>query len=155
MVDYLFESEQFAFSEHAIHLLRSRYNYETHPNSEITQFILRRGKLINRWGIVLILGLVFIGGTFFYLGKTYWSVSNGQVSTIYVEQIVAPILPLLLGFYCVYSALRVGPTAKVIFKNGVVKNFPLDSAQKQGRIDDLVSYLKQSNELKHKTDIRI
>ncbi len=154
-MDYIFESEQFALSEHSLHLLRSRYNYRTYPNEQIREIIIEEGRLVNRWIIVLAFGITLLGLAIYYGVSLYLSIYHQTVRTVYIEQIVIPVLPLFIGGYCVYWSLRTGPVAKVVFDDGKGKKFPLDGAQKEDKIHLLTTHLKQSEMLKNKSTVRI
>lgn len=154
-MEYVFESEQFALSHNGLHLLRNGYNFQTYINQDISEIIIERGRLINRWLIILLFGVALIAGSLYYTIQLYLSVNNGVLSTIYIEQIVVPFLPLFLGAYCLYWSLRSGPCAKVVFDDGKIKSFPLDMVEKNRKLEILISHLKQSEQLRHKSTINI
>lgn len=57
---YNFETEQFGISDVGIHLLRSRYNYETYEFKDIDQITVVRGKQVYNWIVLFTLGILFL-----------------------------------------------------------------------------------------------
>jgi hypothetical protein len=154
-MDYKFESEYFAISDSSFHLLRSRFNFKTYKNNEVSQVILERGKLVNNWIVILTLGMSLISFSLFFSYRLYYLLNTEQIPTIYIEEIVVPVIPFLFGIYCIYAALRSGPTIRVSFIDDKKKRFPLDKIEKNGNLDVLKNVLKDVGSLKNKVIIRI
>ena len=89
---YLFETSEFGLSQEAFHLLRSRYNFKTYSVQEIDALTVENGKQINNW--VLVLVILLIAFTAFYIVKLFFFMTGESSHTIYIEQIVIPVLPL-------------------------------------------------------------
>jgi len=154
-MEYIFESENFGLSEDSFHLLRSRFNYKTYKNDEVRQLVVERGRLVNNWFVILTLGIVLIGFSLYYAYRLYYLLESGQISRIYIEEIVIPVIPFFMGIYSLYASLRIGPTLKVSFSDNKGKTFPLDKEQKHKNLDLLILTLKDSVGLKNKTTIKI
>lgn len=63
---YKFETNEFGLSEKAIHLLRNRYNYQTFEYKDIDEIEIGKGRLINNWIVIFVLGLVLTTGALYY-----------------------------------------------------------------------------------------
>ncbi len=153
-MNYLFETEHFGISEKSFHLLRSRFNYKTYQAEDLNEIIIGHGKLINNWLIILGFGIALISISLFYSYRLFELLNSGGITTIFVEEIVVPVIPILLGAYCLYSSLRSGTTLRLILSNDKRKNFPLNKLRDDQSIQDLVRILKSSPEFKNKTTVR-
>ncbi len=151
---YLFEGEHFGISEDSLHLLRSRYSYKTYKLEDVSHIELGTGKLVNNWIVILIIGIGLIGFSLYYAFAVLDFLQNGR-GRIYVEEIVVPVLPFLMGLYCLYAALRSGPVLQVEFSGNTRKNFPLDRVKKEGKLEELVQLLKNNPTLKSKSRVSI
>lgn len=154
-MNYDFQSEYFALSSEAIHLLRSGFNYETISNKDINEVSVERGRLVNNWLVILIIGCGLIGFSLFYTIKLYFMLNEGQINRIYIEEIVVPFLPLLMGIYCIYWSLKSGPTLKISLSNNKTKRFPLDKVLKENKIENLISTIRLNPILKNRVKINI
>ena len=123
---YIFEADHFSISDTAIHLLRSRFNYKSYSFDDIDKIIVKKGRLVNNWIIVLFFGVFLIGFSCFYSFRFYQMFVNGEIGRFYVEELVVPVIPFFLGLYSVYFSLRIGPVLKIVLKNKRVKCLPLD-----------------------------
>lgn len=151
---YKFESEYFALSDDAFHLMRSRFNFKSYPANEISQITIEKGHLINNWIAILLLGIALIGFTIYYSISLFLLLQNGEVNRIYIEEIVVPVIPLLLGIYCVVNSLRTGATLKIELNNSKSKRFPLNKLDDQS-MNDLITKLKESNNYANRTTVRL
>ncbi|MEM6524637.1 MAG: hypothetical protein AAGF85_17560 [Bacteroidota bacterium] len=146
---YKFESDKFAFSDNQLHLLRNKYNFRSFSNSEIHSISIRKGKQVNNWVVLLVLGMAMIGFSIYYALRLHYLLSEGIIRSIYVEEILIPLIPTMLGGYCVYSSVRNGIVATVILNSGKTYNFPLGSLSGNSATE-LEAYLSESGILKHK-----
>lgn len=152
---YLFETEQFGLSHDSIHLLRSRYNFKTYNNSEISQISIQKGRAINNWLFVLILGMGMLIFSIYYSYKFYLLLTSDQNLHLYVEQFVIPVLPLMLGTYSIFQALRTCPVFKIALGNGKTKTLTLEKALKEDQLENLKQILTESSLWKYKTTIKL
>lgn len=140
-MEYLFETPQLGISHVGFHLLRNRFNYQTIEYGNIIRAEIRIGKEINNWVLTLLLGLLLL------LFATYYSISlatmlyKNIIHVIYIEEIVIPVFPALIGGYCVYAALRKGPI--LTFKTEMRKyKYPLRHLENGKTIGELQDFLK-------------
>jgi uncharacterized membrane protein YqjE len=110
MNKYHFECREFGVSDQGIHLLRSGFNYETIEFNNLESLTIERGKELNNWPLVLSIGIAFLSFALYYLMRLYdvFFDPENRVTSIFVEEILVPIFPLLLGAYCIYSSLKNG-----------------------------------------------
>ena len=148
-MDYLFETNEFGLSNDSFHLLRSGYNFKTYSNKDIGSLSIENGKQINNWILVLIAFAIF------YSVKLFHIMNDDQSRTIYVEQIVIPVLPFLVGMYCIYASFKKGPVIRVQLRNGRTIGFPLSKVKKDNQMDSLLDVLKNSTEFGQKLTVRI
>ena len=154
-MDYLFETNEFGLSNDSFHLLRSRYNFKTYSNQDIASLSIENGKQINNWILVLIIGVSLISFTIFYSIKLFYFMTDEQTRTIYIEQIVIPVLPFLVGIYCLFVSLKKGPIIRVQLRNGRTKGFPLSKVQKENQMESLLDVFKNSTEFGQKLTVGI
>ena len=133
MTPYKWETDQFVLSDTGIHLLRSRFNYETIPLSSVEKLSIARGKQVNNWLILFVFGLVLTGfGLFTAIKVIYEYFFADNYQHFYIEQFVIPILPLFAGLYSVYHSLISGP---VLFVSTSTKRIrlPIKDLEKSHR----------------------
>jgi hypothetical protein len=144
MKDYKFETDEFGLTGEGIHLLRSRYNYETIPFNQIEKIRVKDSKIVNNWLILLIIGLASIVFSLYYGSVLLDVFKDDRINRIYIEEIMIPFLPLVFGGFMVYSSLRTGKMLIVTY-NKKTKRLPLDKLYKQGKLD---SFVKELNIIK-------
>ncbi|MBL0743885.1 hypothetical protein [Chryseolinea lacunae] len=132
---YAFETDLFAVSDNGIHLLRSGYNYETIPFAKVTSARIARGKELHNWGIVLAIGLALLAFAVYYVLRMVIVVGNDEVDRIYIEAIVVPVIPAMLGAYCVYSSMRQGLLLTIGTTAGKKHKLPLGELVKHDRLE--------------------
>ncbi|OEK03188.1 hypothetical protein BFP97_17400 [Roseivirga sp. 4D4] len=144
--EFLFQTKEFAISEHSFHFLRNRFNYKTINATEVRDLILEKGHQVANWLIILVIGtcLLALSGYYFlrlfdYLG------SDSSSGPIFIESFVIPVIPMLLGAYCLYISLKTGARLRVTYGDNKSKHFPLVNVQKEGQIDSLVQVLEESS----------
>jgi len=137
---YQFETDQFGITEGGIHLLRSRFNYETIEFTEVNKISIHKGKQVNNWLLLLVLGLGLFGTGLYAAVKIiyeYFFADNFRL--FYTEQFILPVLPLILGAVSVYFSMMTGPVLTVTVKNKS-KRFPLYELKKKSQLDALITF---------------
>lgn len=152
---YLFETNEFGLSKESFHLLRNRYNFKTYQTQEITSLLIEKGKQINNWILVFIIGLSLVAFSIYYSVNLFNFVMDDETRMIYIEQFVIPLLPLLIGGYCLYESLRTGPVIRLELKDDKTKSFPLARVKKDNRMDLLMVVLKDSTDFGQKLVVNI
>jgi len=103
---YLFQSRYFAISAQGIHLLRSGYNYKTMTYPEISGLEVRKGHELKNWVFVMIIGIILTGYGLFDIFQIYQLFNNPTIPRVYIERMIIPFFPLLLGIYSFWIASR-------------------------------------------------
>lgn len=103
---YKFETEHFAVSDTGVHLLRSRFNYETIGFETIKAVDIKGGKELKNWRWVLFIGVALIAFVVFDLYQIYQLFISDGTFVIYVERLLIPLFPLLVGGYSIIISLR-------------------------------------------------
>ncbi|MFL9481578.1 hypothetical protein ACI6Q2_02295 [Chitinophagaceae bacterium LWZ2-11] len=146
MTDYKFETDQFGLSDTKIHLLRSRFNYDNIELSTVDKIIIDKGRQVNNWFLLLMVGLLlFTFGLFTASKVIYEYFFANNFTRFYVEQFVLPVLPFLTGAFCLYFSFKIGPVLTIKF-NDKTKRLPIGQLKSQAKIDKLVDFL-QTNDL--------
>ena len=147
---YKFETDQFGISDNGIHLLRSRYNYETIKFSDLSEIRIEKGRQIANWFLTFMFGiaLILIG---FYVGYQVlhtWFFGEGYYY-FHVNHFAFPILPIIVGSYSLFVSLKTGFVMTTLI-NGKTKKFPIDTLKKQNQIDEFVVFLNTNILIKNK-----
>lgn len=143
--EFLFQTTEFAMSEYSFHFLRNRFNYKTIDSAEISEVILERGRQVNNWLIILLVGIGLVTISLYYSLKLFYYMTDDSSSgPIFIESFVIPVIPMFLGIYSLYISLKTGARLKVIFNDNKSKHFPLAKEKKDGKIDSLIQTLKSS-----------
>lgn len=150
MNHYKFETSHFGISEEGLHLLRNKFNYQTLSFQDIHSAAIKRGVESKNWLALLITGLVLLGLCAYCSYSTYQEFTDPKTTIIYIESIVLPVLPLLLGIYCVYISLKKVHIIDVMHDKGT-ERLGLSELNKQERVGDFVNFLQ--NKLKSRLSV--
>lgn len=142
MNKYVYETTEFGLSDQGIHLLRSRFNYETIPFSDVESITIEKGKELNNWVGILTFGIVLCGTAIFYILRALHVIGNHEVNVIYIEQIVIPGIPFVLGCYCLYTSTRNGTILRLTTVSNKKDKFPLKELEKVEDLPGFQQYLK-------------
>ena len=142
MSSYDFEATDFALSNKGVHLLRSGYNYTTIEYESIEKATIKRGPEINNVVLVFVLGIGLVAYALFQSLYVLGLFKNPDVRVIYIESIVLPVLPGLLGFYLIYIATKKGPIL-IIETSKTKQKLRLRDLIKSNKMEDLRNYLSQ------------
>jgi hypothetical protein len=139
MGKYHFETEEFGISDESIHLLRSGYNYETIPYSNVQRVRVYRGKELNNWLIILLIGLVVcISGIILTYRFADMIFEEGGSPGRYRGGVVA-LIPFVGGFF-IYNSFRVGVMIQIDTLTKT-KRFPLKTLRKAGLLKEFQVFL--------------
>lgn len=101
---FTYETDQFAISAKSIHLLRNRFNYKTLYFSKVQTLVIRKGMEHKNWILILSIGIALLAFVVIDFLEIYNRWYAAQV--IYIERLLIPVFPLLLGSYSVVVAFR-------------------------------------------------
>ena len=137
---YDFETEQFGLSKSSIHLLRNRFNYKTIDFVNIDSVVIKKGKELKNWVWVLIVCLGLLIFVMFDLIRIYEYYQESFV--IYIERLLIPFFPLLLGLYSVMLSFR--SSQIMIVKNGNKKHhLSLRKFIKSNNYKDFIVFIRE------------
>jgi len=139
MSNYDIESKGFALSPEGVHLLRKRFNYKTIDFSDIHKANLTKAADTKNIALTAIAGVLLVTagldmaiGVYKDFTAYHFDAKSG----------VLPVLPLLLGLYCIYIAVKKVPLLIIDLKNEKHK-LGLQDIIDAGRITFLENYLKE------------
>jgi hypothetical protein len=151
MINYFFETREFGVSDNGIHLLRSGFNYATIEFNQVDSLTIERGKELNNWIVILIIGLALVTLSVYYSLRLFNIIDNNEVKVIYIEEILIPLIPFMLGGYCLYSSTRNGTILRITTINNRANKFPLKELEKDNKGRAFQDFLKE----KLSTKVRI
>ena len=151
MTNYYFETREFAFSDTGIHLLRSGFNYETIEFSQIHSLTIDRGKELNNWILIFLIGLALVSFSVYYSLRLLSIIDNKDVDVIYIEEILIPLIPFMFGGYCLYSSTRNGPILRIKTIKNKADKFSLNELEKDNKLRPFQDFLRE----KLNTKVRI
>ena len=141
MSHYTFETARFGLSDEGLHLLRSGHIYKTLAYRDIRRATLKKGVAIKNWLLVLLLGVGLISFAVYQASHLYHLFMNPGEHTVNLVSILLPVLPLLLGNYCIYVALKRTTILKVKFHGGKAK-LPLDELVNSNEAAPFTAFLQ-------------
>ena len=147
MIKYAFELTDFALSDEGIHLLRSRYNYKTIAYHDVDKAFIKRGPEIKNPLLSLLLGIALLSFSIVKSISLYQDFNDPTIRIIYIESILLPLFPALIGFYFVYTCIRKGPLLQIEQGNRSYK-LSLREVQMNGGSEELKRYLRQKLSIK-------
>jgi hypothetical protein len=139
---YDIESKDFALSSEGIHLLRNRFNYKTISFYDIHKATFTKAVETKNVVLTLIVGALLVAFAVFQAIGVYEEFYDPSVHHIYIESILLPVLPLLVGFYCVYLGVKKIPLLIIELENEKHK-LSLRDIIDSGRMEALETYLKE------------
>jgi hypothetical protein len=138
---YQFETNNFGLNSEAIHLLRNRFNYKSIPLKDIDKLSIKKGPDINNWLIALLVGLSLISFALYETVTLIEMFYSEDVHVIYVQRIILPFLPALIGIYLLVLSLRRTTILQIMY--GSEKHqFSLMEIIKKDSLENFISHLK-------------
>lgn len=139
---YKYEAEQFGISEKSVHLLRNRFNYKTIDFNQIDSITIKKGKTMKNWLFVLLFGLSLLAFALYDLFQIYLVFFGDSTSTIYIERLLIPLLPLVIGIYAIIISIQ---TSYVMIMKVDSKKyyFSLSKIVKSNNYDGFKALIKQ------------
>jgi hypothetical protein len=94
-----------------------------------------------------VIGISLLVFAFFQAIGIYESINDPTVNRIYIEGIILPFLPAMIGGYCIYISLKKAPILYV--KSGKEKHrLRLKEVIKNNKIEELKLYLRANLQTK-------
>jgi hypothetical protein len=143
MSKYYHETREFGVSDQGIHLLRSRYNYKTYDFNNVAKVIIERGKELNNWIAILVLGLALVSFALYYAVGMVELLTDYVRDRISIQEILVPLIPFLMGAYCLYSSTRNGTIMRVSTAEGKSERFPLKELEEKHELTSFKQLLKE------------
>ena len=122
-------------------MLRNRFNYKTIEFEQIEHSTIKTGKELKNWLIILIIGLGLIGFAIYSTITIIAAFSDDSIDTIYIEEILIPVIPFFMGVYCVFMGLRKGKIMRIQTLEGAQKQVSLRELFKNEQLDDFKKFL--------------
>ena len=138
---YTFQTNQFGLTADAVDLLRNRFPYKSIPIHSISSIDIRKGKDMKNWWWVLSIGLALTLYAIWDIGQIFGILTDKNTRTVYIERLIIPAIPLMLGIYSIIISLR---NAKVmIIKAGDNSHYlSLRDLEKQQQADAFITHLQ-------------
>lgn len=141
MAKYAFETPEFGLDELGLHRLRSRFAFESVSYADLTEARVTRGKSVQNWPVLLLVGLAGLGFSVFSAYRLLMFLTYGR-GHFYVQTLATPIIPGAIGLAAVWQALRVTDILAVrVGRRRLV--FPLETLKENQSPLALESYLAQ------------
>ncbi|OJJ23456.1 hypothetical protein BKI52_03585 [marine bacterium AO1-C] len=138
---YLFETKEFGVSEEGFHLLRSRYNYATISFEQTNLVWIGVGQELKNWLIILLIGLGLFGFSIYSSLTIFQAFTDDSIDTIYIEEILIPVIPFFMGAYCIFMGLRKGQIMRVQTQEGKLKQLSLNELSKNKQMEEFQTLL--------------
>jgi len=95
--------------------------------------------------LLLSFGIFFSAVGLYSAGKVFYEYYfANNFHRFYIEQIIFPVLPTVVGIFSIYQSLRIGPVIEISSEQGS-KSFPLKLSESDSKISDLILYLQNNN----------
>jgi hypothetical protein len=158
MSAYVYEFENFGLSDGHFHLLRNRYCYKKYEFKEIDSIKLKKGRSVNNWLIMLIIGIIFIVVPVIFYAIVFILISDlGFTPTAKRAKVDGMILlsPLFISFMGVLLIKQSLNSCLIleVRSNSFRNNCWLPKHMNRNDIDVLVKFLKQKCAGKVEVDV--
>jgi hypothetical protein len=138
--NYLFQTDDFALSEGSLRLLRNGFNYKTIPLTDIQSMEIRKGKELKNWLWVFTIAIGLIGFAVYDTIRIFIMYFDPNINRIYIERVVIPVLPYVLGIYSLFISLRTR-TILIVKSEGYNNRFSLRNIEEQKQLDSFMDFL--------------
>src|SRR5215216_501179 len=139
LTGYDIQLKDFALSPQGIHLLRNRFNYKTISYNDVHKATFARAVETKNVVLTLIAGIALVGFAVYNTIGVYENFHNPTVHLIYIESIALPVLPVLLGLYCIYTAIKKVPSLIIELENQK-HTLSLQDIYKAGLVENVEIY---------------
>lgn len=142
MAPYQFQTEDFALSPQGVHLLRNQYNFRTIAYENIREARIERSTEIRNAPVIFSIGIAMIAFAFYQTRWVMERFTDSRPGPISDLSILLPVIPFLLGAWCLYAAIRKGPILRLEEGNRIHK-LRLRSAVKRKLTTELEDCLRK------------
>lgn len=144
MHKYQFKTQEFGVVDNEFHLLRNGFNYKRIKFSEINLIEIERGKEVNNWIIIFLLGLILVIPGIYVL----INISRVFLYDDYTARQMWGILMLLfmpvVGGYFIYSSLQMTTVLRIYYNGNLSKRFTLRALVKNGDIENFKRFIREN-----------
>jgi hypothetical protein len=151
MKKYHFKTNEFGASENGLHLLRSDFNYETIVFSQIHRIDIGRGKELNNWFIILIIGLALLTPGLYISLNVITALYHGDINFKGARIVILLLIPLV-GAYFIFTSLQSCEILKIVYGNDKNMKLSLREIVKKGEIDEFKLFMKSKLNYKVRTN---
>ncbi|MDO7874191.1 hypothetical protein Q5H93_05555 [Hymenobacter sp. ASUV-10] len=139
---YAFETPEFGLDENGLHRLRSRFAFETIPYPHLQQAVVKRGKSVQNWVLLLIVGICCLTIAVFIAYRILDFLFGDAPTNLRIEihEVAIPVFPAFIGVSAIWQALKETDILEV--KTGRRRIvLPLDKLRPVGQLRELQQYL--------------
>jgi hypothetical protein len=141
MKQYYFRTNEFGVTDKGIHFLRSGFNYETIAFDQINKIEIKKGKELNNWFAILVIGLcLFIPGIYFAVNIINLLAHGDRIP--YGPKIALLLFIPVVGGYFIYTSLKTGTILKIYYGRDKEDKFPLHQIEVRKQMGDFKLMLK-------------
>lgn len=140
MSKYLFQTSEFGVSENGIHLLRNGFNYQTIPFSDIHAISIRKGKQLQNWFAIFIIGAVLIAGGLIISFSILDVIISGNASSLRPQMALVFLVPFAGGYF-VYNSLQTGTLLHLTYRPDKEDTLLLKDLVEKRKLGELKEYL--------------
>jgi hypothetical protein len=145
MDKYYFTTSEFGVSDNGVHLLRSGYNYRTINYSEIKRARIIKGKELDNWFIIFLIGLTMLVAGLFLTFRLIDTLMTAEVTRAGLRLGYLFFIPVVGAFF-VYQSFQTGLLLKLEFTDNRTSKFPLRQIVKADRLNEFQKLFKEKLE---------
>ncbi len=138
--DYKFKTEQFGLTDKGIHFLRNGYNYQTIEYSQINYAEISKGKELNNWFIIFLIGVILIIPAIFITIPIVEAFQKGDMSGRQIRIVLLFFIPVVGGYF-VYSSLQSGTILSIHYGPDKKSRYSLNQILKRNEMKDFKLFL--------------
>lgn len=147
MTNYYYKTQEFGVTDNGIHLLRSGFHYETISFSQIQKLEIKKGKELNNWVVILVIGLFMLLPGLYISSKIIDVILYGDTNVRGARMILLIFIPMI-GAYFIYRSLRTGPILVIKYGLNEYRKFPIQSIADEQQLDNFALLLKDKLRLR-------
>ena len=147
MNKYSFQTKEFGLTDDGIHFLRSGFNYKTINFKDIQRADIKKGKELNNWIIIFIIGTILIIPGIWVSIKLIDVFINSELKPVQARMALFFFIPFVGGYF-IYSSLKTGTVLQIYYGDHKSDKFSLKDIINDNRIKEFTLVMKDKLDTK-------
>jgi hypothetical protein len=141
MNKYAFQTKEFRLTDDGIHFLRSGFSYKTIRFKEIDRADIKKGKELNNWIFIFIMGIMLIIPGIWLALNLITAFLADDLNISHATMVISFLIPLVGGYF-IFSSLQTGTILQIYYGDDKSYKFSLREIVSDNRIKEFTITIK-------------